>query len=495
MVRDLPNRLKIAIDPEVKAEYGPEVCWTWRLLLSGIGFPWEEVSFESQNCDIVYSSKNKYLGNCLLWIRANLRYWQQRSNLHFRTVGQNNGWVFPVYENDNSAGIINNCNGTLICERDIIFDVFWIVTGQQESNFPKNKHGHFDLRDTKELQEKVLQQALASNIGMGLEKLLTQLGFSEPLPRWPSGKKAAVCVGHDVDYPEVIKWLEPFRVMLRQGLKGAGAAFSVLSGQRNHWHFQSWVETEKNFDACSAFYFVARKGSLLEFALGTPDPFYDVRSKRFRELFQFLTDEGFEIGLHASYLAYTSKEKLANEKQLLEEASGLTVVGNRHHYWHMDPDDLESTLLLHEQVGMNYDTSLIHEKYIGWRRGLCWPFFPFHQKKRRQIKTLQMPTAWMDDQLFGYKQHNQGEPRELLQELIEKTAEHGGCLVVDVHDYVYDEALFPSWAEIYIWFLEQVTARTDFWMDTPRNIADHWIQRNDKIAQASSGLTGEVEHA
>jgi len=100
-----------------------------------------------------------------------------------------------------------------------------------------------------------------------------------------------------------------------------------------------------------------------------------------------------------------------------------------------------------------------------------------------------MPTAWMDDQLFGYKQHNQGEPRELLQELIEKTAEQGGCLVVDIHDYVYDEALFPGWAETYGWFLEQVTSRSDFWMDTPGKIADHWIQRYYSILNVSQGLT------
>jgi hypothetical protein len=378
-----------------------------------------------------------------------------------------------------------------VCHRDIIFDIFWLTTGQEEKYWPQNKHGHFDLSGAAS-QQQALRLALGSGLGSSLEKIFSEWGCPAPAPRWPAGKRAAAGIGHDVDYPEVIPWLEPWRIIHRRRWRGAGAATAVWRGERSHWHFSSWMQLEKSLGTRSAFYFVPRQGSLLEYAAGTPDPFYDVRSPHFRKLFRDLADEGFEIGLHASYLAFTSHDKFASEKQLLEEASNQSVLGNRHHYWHLNPQDPESTLRLHEQIGMKYDTSLIHERYLGWRRGLSWPFFPFHQKERRELKTLQISTTWMDDQLFGYRQDNPGDRRELLQALADKAAEQGGCLLIDVHDYVYDDVLFPDWAETYRSLWEYLISRSDFWIDTPGNIAEHWIKRHTNITKASQGLTGAV---
>jgi hypothetical protein len=338
-------------------------------------------------------------------------------------------------------------------------------------------------------REQVLRLALASDIGSRLEKTLSELGFAIPVRRWPHGKRAAACVGHDVDYPEVVRWLEPLRIVWRRGLGGLRPAASVLTGRRSYWHFASWVSMETSLKTRSAFYFAATPGSLLKYATGTPDPFYDVRSKQFGKLFRYLVEEGFEIGLHASYRAFESREKFAAEKQVLEEASGRRVRGNRHHYWHLNPEDNESTLLLHEQIGLEYDASLTHERYAGWRRGVSWPFFPFHQGERRELKTLQISTAWMDDHLFGYRDDNPGDRLAILRGLIDRAAAQGGCLLIDVHDYVFDDALFPGWSKTFGEVLEYLTTRRDFWIDTPGRIAAHWMARCALITRASHGLT------
>jgi hypothetical protein len=247
---------------------------------------------------------------------------------------------------------------------------------------------------------------------------------------------------------------------------------------------------ETSLGTRSAFYFVTRPGSLLEYATGTPDPFYDIGSRPFRELFRHLTEEGFEVGLQASYLAYRSKDKFAAERSRLEDLSGHPVVGNHHHYWHLDPSDVEQTLLIHEQVGLMYDASLIHDHYLGWRRGLSMPFFPFHQAQRRELSTLQIPTAWMDDQLFGMEAHNPGGRWDNLSALVRQVTKQGGCLHVDVHNYVYDDALFPGWAQTYRRLLEHVLDTGEFWFATPAEIAEHWIARYTSLVQASLGLEG-----
>ncbi len=334
-------------------------------------------------------------------------------------------------------------------------------------------------------------RGLASGIGSSLERALVELGFHRGLPRWPHGKRAAACASHDVDYPEAVRWLEPLRVLRRQGLQGVKAAASVACGARTHWHFASWMEMERRLNTRSAFYFVARRGSLSEYLSGTPDPFYDVRSGLFPQALRRLADEGWEIGLHASYLAYQNQDNFAKEKQTLEEACGQGVVGNRHHYWHLDPDDHEATLLMHEQIGLKYDASLTHERYLGWRRGLSWPFFPFHQALRRELKTLQLPTMWMDNQLFGHRLDNPGGDRsELLRGLADRVREQGGCALIDIHDYVFDDVLFPGWADTYRDLWEYVASLSSTWIATPAEVANHWASRDAAIRRASRGLTG-----
>lgn len=444
---------------------------------------------DDADCDVAYSTPTNPVGNCRFRVCANLDYWEHKSTHRMETVAQLADVAHPIFEGgSHSAQLTYYVDDCLVCQRDVIFDAFWLITGQEERYWTKNKHGHFRLPTNNFDQRDVLGRALASSIGTWLEKILMRLGHDAIFPRWPQGKRAASCVGHDVDYPEVIRWLEPLRVVRREGIRGMPAAAAVLAGKRQHWHFQSWVSLESELGIRSAFYFVARQGSLLKYVAGTPNPFYDVTSDRFKKVFNYLVDEGFEIGMHASYRACESQQQFRAEKQVLEQASGQRIEGNRHHYWRLNPDDPESTLLLHEQIDLRYDTSLTHEHYVGWRRGLTWPFFPFHQGERRELRTLQISTAWMDDQLFGHRSDNPGHRAEILRALTNTVSDQGGCLLIDVHDYVFDDALFPSWTSTYRALMEDVTQRSDFWIDTPNNIARWWTKRYASILSASDGL-------
>lgn len=417
-------------------------------------------------------------------------YWKRRTLMRLAGAGSADGFVYPVYAGEHGNDrLITNESGRLIIHRDIVFDVFWLLTGQEETHFPKNRHGHVDLTGTPYLEDQTLRKGLASGIGARFERLIGETGIPPGEPRWTHGKRAAAALSHDVDYPEVVRWLEPLRVVMRQGVRGLPAALDVLTGKRHHWQFDSWLALERAFDTPSVFYFVARQGSLREYALGTPDSFYDIRAPHFRRLFRTLIDAGCEIGLHSSYHAYASIEQFAREKRLLEEVASVPVVGNRHHYWHLDPANPEATLAIHEQLGFAYDASLTHDRYIGWRRGSCWPYFPLLQAERRELRTLQLPTGWMDSQLFLQRAANPGSPNEVLRALADQTAAQGGLLLVNVHDYVFDEALFPGWSATVRHLWEYLVARGDFWMATPAAIAAHWRHRYQRLLAASVDFT------
>jgi hypothetical protein len=268
----------------------------------------------------------------------------------------------------------------------------------------------------------------------------------EPKPApWAPDGRAAFAFTHDVDYPEIIPWIEAPR-QLAQGRPGL--AWRTATGRNHHWTFDEWIAFEAELGTRPCFYFMARQGSLLQYALGTPDDFYDVRTPRFARLFGTLRDAGAEIGLHASFNAYRDTAVFREEIARLKTASAGAVDGNRHHYWHLDPDDPNTTLARHAEAGLKYDSSLGLEYYPGFRRGICHPFRPFDPVRRRTIDTIQLPPAWMDDH-FDRRLAKNGitDPDAVARRLVAAAARTGGVVIVDYHSRGMNRDVYPRWGK------------------------------------------------
>ena len=55
------KQVTIAIDPQLRNEYGHEIVWTWKYLLSGMGFCWNEVPEDYDNPDILYLDEKAFI--------------------------------------------------------------------------------------------------------------------------------------------------------------------------------------------------------------------------------------------------------------------------------------------------------------------------------------------------------------------------------------------------------------------------------------------------
>lgn len=440
--------LTVATDPALARAGGSRLAWTWRTVLTGLGYGWRQPR-SGEPGDLAYGSTQAAA---------------------VRLPGRPEHW--------DAAGPPDGAG-------DLLAEVFAAASGAAERGLPRNRHGHVRCDDPavrRNLSAPPVMGRLA-----GLERVLRER-FGPGLPRWPGGRAAAWCLTHDVDYPQAVRWIEPARIVARNGPRAFRDAVAMAAGRRSHWQFGAWMDREEATGIRSSFHFCARPGSLVRYATGVPDPFYDVRSFRFRRLFAELAGRGFEIALHASYRAMEDEAEFAAEKSRLEEAAGRAVTGVRHHYWRLDPRDPEATLAMHGRLGFAYDASLAHERYVGWRRGLSWPFHPFDCRSGRAVPTLQLSTAWTEDHFFRHRRDNPGEPDAVLDALADRAAGHGGCLVINAHEYVYDDRLFPGRASLALRLAQRLAARGDFWNQTPSAIARHWIARSRRIAEASEGF-------
>jgi FemAB-related protein (PEP-CTERM system-associated) len=340
---------------------------------------------------------------------------------------------------------------------DIVYASYWLLTGARESHYSRDRWDNLDLEGTFFRKSAILSMPLVSNYAHFLREYFRGVGLEPRALPWGTESVPATFVfSHDVDYPEMVRWIECLRLLAKPGAKSLRLISGILRGEDHFWKFKEWVDFEKSRGARPTFFFMSRKGSLVEYARGTPDAFYDVQSPRFQELFRFLRDEGCEVGLHASYHAHRSMEQFRREKQALEAAAGTPILGNRHHYWHLDPTAPNETLRRQEGAGFVYDSSLEFEFYPGFRRGVCHPFRVFHPGERRELSIVELPPAWMDDH-FDRRLARNGitDPEACALSLLRAVRQTGGVAVVDYHARGMNGDHFPRWGPWLKQFVER----------------------------------------
>jgi hypothetical protein len=275
-------------------------------------------------------------------------------------------------------------------------------------------------------------------------------------------------------------------VLLQRGVRGLRLSRDIALGRSHFWTFREWVEFAARHGTRPAFYFMARKGSLVQYALGTPDDFYDIGSARFGALFRELRESDCEIGLHASYHAHRSADMLLAERKRVEREAGVSGIGNRHHYWHVDPTDPNETLRCHEMAGLRYDSSLGLEFHPGFRRGICHPFRVFHAGERRALDIPQLPPAWMDDH-FDRRLLSNGitDPESAARALLDVARETGGVAIVDYHARGMNREYYPRYGP---WLERFAEAHLDSSLScmTPAEICDDWLTHERRLTERST---------
>jgi len=459
-----------------------EIKYAFRTLLSIAGLPFHFIEDEKEGADIYYGKV--CLGDPGLFIQmADM----SRENIErpIKVVKEHN-YIFLLFTNrqrEFNLFIKNNKNTCLW--NDIILSSFYLLSGWEQRYMHRDRYDRPIVQESFLYREKVLHDPIVNQYSTILRDLFRV--SHNPIPLWPSNKKYAVALSHDVDYPEMIRWIEGLRYLIKYKMQAKLAkVVDIITGKENFWKFEDWVNLENRYGLKSAMYFCGLKGSLLRYFFSAPDPFYDVRQEQFKRVFNYLVQNGFEVGMHSSYLAYQSIDKLLEEKKTIEESLRGPVFGNRHHYWHMNPDNPTETAIMHEEIGLLYDSSICFAKRSGFRFGICSPFHLFDPIRHQPIKTIELPTSLMDDHLFKYFGLSYfSKPQLEIDALIKSVKENGGLFCVDYHVRGFNETFYPKWAESYEYILKKINEDGEFYSDTPLNISKFWKNREEDILRES----------
>ena len=218
-------------------------------------------------------------------------------------------------------------------------------------------------------------------------------------------------LSHDVDYIE-----KTIKLRLKQTLfngyntfkslrsnsefkKNSLKTIHFLTKNPSYWCFDYWQKIEKDYNVRSTFYFyaaTAKKQGLLPWII---DPSYNIKKNmRVSLKIKQLVSEGFDIGLHGSFLSAVDEDRLYQEKNLLEDVTNRQIRKVRQHWLHYVED---ITPYLHEKY-FDYDSTLGWNDRMGFRSGSASRYRPYDHIQQIAFKHQVTPQILMDSHIYDY---------------------------------------------------------------------------------------------
>ena len=259
-----------------------------------------------------------------------------------------------------------------------------------------------------------------------------------------------VALSHDVD--RTSKHYQYFSYLAKSLIKRnfADAKYqlqSLFSKENPYWNFPEIIRIEENLDVKSTFFFLDESIPFRLFdkknwqlSLGR----YNIREKKIMEIMQYLDKNGWEIGVHGSYLSYNNEELLKKEKNNIEDIIGHAVSGTRQHYLNLD----NNTWTIHKKLGFKYDSTWGLTRSFGIKEGKIHPFRPFDDA------FLVIPLMIMDTPFLETREH-----WKQYKQLVEQLDKQNGILVINWHQRVFNEKEFPFYKDAYVRIIEDCKER------------------------------------
>ena len=344
------------------------------------------------------------------------------------------------------------------CKLDILGSAFFFLSRWEElDEGKKDDRDRFPGTEAFAFQHGLLERPMVNEYAELLQQLLEAAGIQEKRTQ----REFEIIPSHDVDYP-FLYGDQPWNTILKgagvQLLKRArpgkamqifGSKLSTTLGQYPNDPYTTFgyiLDQSEKHGRTSEFYFIAGHTA------GRIDGRYAISAAYMKPIFQEIEKRGHHIGIHGSYASYTRPDVISKDLKALSLAlrnAGVSdiIKGNRQHYLRIK---LPETMMLLDEQGLQYDTSLGFADAIGFRCGTCTPFPFFDVKQRKTLNIYQRPLVLMECSLLDEKYMGLGRDQETAWEkahaLKDTCRKHKGQFTVLWHNHRF---LNPFEKELY----------------------------------------------
>ena len=209
--------------------------------------------------------------------------------------------------------------------------------------------------------------------------------------------RSTYSISHDIDvllrftpFPKFIKSLAA-TIYYRRGIR----QFRKSIGYYGKMIFRNYPDPYDVFDKLFREE-PAWKRKMVFVMAGGRTPFdnkYRLTDPRLNEIIKIAVSCGYDIGIHPSYDAGFNHKMYAQETLRLSAYLNQPITLNRQHWLRMN---WEITPYLWEENGIQVDSSIGYNEYLGYRCGTGFPYNMYDFKNERAFQWIEIPLVFME---------------------------------------------------------------------------------------------------
>ncbi len=351
------------------------------------------------------------------------------------------------------------CPVNLLSEKDQDRIVYCLTHQEEKDNKNRDEWGNWEHVYT-------VNDFSAPYLDRHISEVLTEAGVKRN-NIWPEGNDFAFCLTHDLDViseSDFIQLNRRYRRLFQYATSVKEKARllpyivytrikSILNPVRNDslWFYEKWSDVEKSYGFTSTYFVYVAEQNLHYFDCDImPSDEMQYRGKKIKlsAYIRLLKEEGFEIGLHGSYLTFDNLNFFREQKKRLESITGTPVICTRQHFLHYE---IHKTPSIHKDAGINIDSTLGFNTNVGFRAGTSMPYFLAEN-------LIEIPQIMMDGALFNENSlHlNQEQANQKIIEIIDMVEAVNGCLTINFHPNYLNREI---WWNSYLFLLSELKRR------------------------------------
>lgn len=294
-------------------------------------------------------------------------------------------------------------------------------------------------------------------------------------PKYPEGKKFAVCLVHNIDviFPSLSDtFYSSYRYMKTGLLKDSfRMLFSRLSRKVNPlFNFEEIIELERKYGATSVFHFAV---------LDKGDKGYNYNISDLACELKSIRENGWEVGFLGSQGSCFDLKNIVSRKLKLEDVLRDKVVGYGNPYHCFTTSETWKILDL---AGFEYTATFVDPECMDLSRSMYYPFRAHGVEENKEMDITVLPLNIMDSAIVCSFVNTNGmsigveEAWRSTKKLIDKVSECSGMLAV----------LWPNTSMLGegLDFYERMLSycsRKNAWMTSGKEIIDWWVSTMLKL--------------
>lgn len=165
-----------------------------------------------------------------------------------------------------------------------------------------------------------------------------------------------------------------------------------------------------------------------------------------RAIIQKIADK-YQVGMHPSYSSNHRQGQLEKEKQRLEGILGKPIDKSRQHFLKLKLPETYQKLIAQ---GIKEDYSMGYSREIGFRAGICSPFYFYDLSKEETTPLLVRPFCMMDSTFKFYLKTRSSEIIYTAKPLIDHVKQVKGELITVFHnESLGSHKIWRNWGDVY----------------------------------------------